>query len=236
MTSTPAPSALPPFREAFVLPALFLTVAFAGGFRLSPEGAVQLLPPSLMTLVLAVLLLGVMARSRLLFPELLVGEERTALENACGGAVLLALFLGSAQLFNCLTPDAGLLRVLVVVFFFFLLWNTMAAQPDRLRLLRSLLVVFGGAFILKYVMLAALYEPEGGMLKRVLTTVLEGVSLGSLEHRPDAPAVGYVAFFSIGLYFIGLVMLPRPRVTALAVRRVPAEADDEAIAVEAGSS
>ena len=214
-----------PFREAFVLPALFLTVAFAGGFRLSPEGAVQLLPPSLMTLVLAVLLLGVMARSGLLQPQLLVDEERTPLENACGGAVLLSLFLGSAQLFNCLTPDAGLLRVLVVVFFFFLLWNTMAAQPDRMRLLRSLLVVFGGAFIVKYVVLAALYEPEGGMLKRVLTALLEGVSLGSLEHHPDAPAVGYVAFFAIGLFFIGLVMLPRPRVTALAAP--PAAVPDE---------
>jgi hypothetical protein len=183
-----------------------------------------------MTLVLAVLLLGVMARSRLLHPELLVGEERTPLENACGVAVLLSLFLGSAQLFNCLTPDAGLLRVLVVVFFFFLLWNTMAALPDRVRLLRSLLVVFGGAFILKYVALAALYEPQGGMLKRVLTTLLEGVSLGSIEHRPDAPAVGYVAFFSIGLYFIGLVMLPRPRMVALATRRVPSAAGEEVAA------
>ena len=228
MTSPAAPPVLPPFREAFVLPALFLTVAFAGGFRLSPQGAVQLLPPSLMTLVLAVLLLGVMARSGLLQPQLLVAEERTPLENACGGAVLLGLFLGSAQLFNCLTPDAGLLRVLVVLFFFLLLWNTMAAQPDRLRLLRSLLVVFGGAFILKYVMLSALYEPEGGMLKRVLTALLEGVSLGSLEHHPDAPAVGYVAFFSIGLFFIGLVMLPRQRVTALAVRPVPADDEEDA--------
>jgi hypothetical protein len=230
VTPPPAPAPLPPFREAFVLPAVFLTVAFAGGFRLSPEGAVQLLPPSLMTLVLAVLLLGVMARSRLLHPELLVAEERTPLENTCGGVVLLSLFLGSAQLFNCLTPDAGFLRVLVVVFFFFLLWNTMAALPDRVRLLRSLLVVFGGAFILKYVALAALYEPQGGMLKRVLTALLEGVSLGSIEHHPDAPAVGYVAFFSIGLYFIGLVMLPRPRpAAALATRRATAGEEGEVI-------
>lgn len=233
MAATPPPGTLPPFREAFVLPALFLSVAFAGGFRLSPEGAVQLLPPSLMMLVLGVLLLGVMVRSGLLHPELLVGEERTPLENASGGAVLLSLLLGGAQLFSCLTPDAGLLRVLVVVFFLFLLWNTMAARPDRIRLLRSLLVVFGGVFILKYVALAALYEPQGGMLKRVLTALLEGVSLGALEHHPDAPAVGYVAFFSIGLFFAGLVMLPRPRRTALALRRVAADEDrDDEITIE----
>jgi hypothetical protein len=233
--SAPAsvPGALPPFREAFVLPAMFLTVAFVAGFRMSPQGVLQLVPPSLITLVLSVLLLGVMARSGLLQPELLVGEERTPLENTCGGAVLLSLFLANAQLFNCLTPATGLLRALVVLFFVFLLFNTLAAQPDRVRLLRSLLVVFGGIFVLKFVVLAALYEPEGGMLKRVLTAMLEGVSLGSLEHTPDAPAVGYVAFFSIGLYFIGLVMLPRPRVTTLALRRVaPPGPDDDLVTVE----
>ncbi len=231
----------PPFREAFVLPAIFITVAFAAGFRLGTDGAVRLLPPSLMTLVLGVLLLGVMARSGLLLPRLLVSEERTPMENACGAAVLLSLFLAGAQLFSCLTPDTGLLRVLVMLLFLLLLSNTLAAMPDHLRLLRSLLVVFGGAFVLKYVLLAALYEPQGGLLKRVLTAVLEGVSLGGIEHTPDAPAVGYVAFVCIALFFVGLVMLPRPRVTSVALRRGRADGrgdhtaddDEDPLTVEA---
>ena len=46
---------LPAAREAFVLPALFLTVAGAGGLRISPVGGgLSFVPPPLITLVLAV--------------------------------------------------------------------------------------------------------------------------------------------------------------------------------------
>src|SRR5260370_483434 len=85
-----------------------------------------------------------------------VGDHRTGLENANGVGVLLSLFAASAQLFTCLPPDAGVLRLIVNLFFLFLLWNTLAAQPDRTRLLRSLLVVFGWAYVVRYVALAAL--------------------------------------------------------------------------------
>ena len=99
--------AFPPAREAFVLPALFLTVAGAGGLRVSLDGgAMSFVPPPLITLVLAVLLLGVMARAGLLVPSGLLGDHRTGLENANGVVVLLSLFAASAQLFTCLTPDA----------------------------------------------------------------------------------------------------------------------------------
>ena len=50
-----------PLREAIVLPVIFLTVALLGGFRAATT--VKLVPPSLTALVLAVLLLGLLARS-----------------------------------------------------------------------------------------------------------------------------------------------------------------------------
>jgi hypothetical protein len=207
---------LPAAREAFVLPALFLTVAGAGGLRIAPAGVgMSFVPPPLITLVLAVLLLGVMARAGLLIPNGLVGDHRTGLENASGAVVLLTLFAASAQLFTCLTPDAGMLRLVFNLFFLFLLWNTLAAQPDRTRLLRSLLVVFGWAYVVRYVALAALADPQAGWTRRLLTVLLEGAAVSG---EPTAPLAGYVAFATLALYMIGLVLLPhRPSATTVAL-------------------
>ena len=69
-------------------------------------------------------------------------------------------------------------------------------------------MVFGGAFVLKFVVLAALYEPQGGLLRRVMLTLLEGVSLGTLGFVPDGAATGYLAFVTLGLYFVALVHAP----------------------------
>src|SRR5262249_13163379 len=146
---------------SFVLPLSFLTVAGAGGLRLAPTGgALSFVPPPLIALVLAVLLMGAMVRAGLLVPAALLGDERTGLENLSGAVVVLTLFLASAQLFTCLTPDSGVLRLVFNLFFLLLLWTTLAAQPDRVRLLRSLLVVFGWAYVVRYVALAALADPE----------------------------------------------------------------------------
>ena len=46
-----------------------------------------------------------------------------------GAVVLLSLFAASAQLFACLAPDAGILRLIYNLFILFLLWNTLAARP-----------------------------------------------------------------------------------------------------------
>jgi hypothetical protein len=181
--------------------------------------AMSFVPPPLITLVLAVLLVGVMVRAGLLVPSALLGDQRTGLENASGAVVVLTLFAASAQLFTCLTPDVGVLRLLFNLFFLFLLWNTLAAQPDRVRLLRSLLVVFGWAYVVRYVALASLADPQGGWTRRLLNVLLEGASAGGLEGEATAPLAGYVAFATVALYMIGLALLPhgpRPPGEALA--------------------
>jgi hypothetical protein len=203
-------------RESFTLPLLFLSVAAAGGFRVPIGGmGMQFLPPPVMALVLAVLLMGVMVRAGLLVPAALVGDERSGFENASGAVVLAALFLASAQVIQCLAPESGLLHVIYYTFITVLLWNTLAAAPDRPRLLHSLFVIFGSAFLLKYVALASLYDPEGGVMRRLVTTLLEGVALGTLQNVPFAPVTGYVAFFVVLVYLVALTLLPRPRTTAL---------------------
>ena len=100
-----------------------------------------------------------------------------------------------------MTPRPGLLAFMLTIVFALLLWNTLAVEPDRRQLLRSLLVLFGGAFVVKFVVLAAIYEPQGGLLRRVLLTLLEGVALGTLGFVPDGAATGYLAFVTLGLFF-----------------------------------
>jgi hypothetical protein len=202
------PRDLPVGREAVTLPLLLLTVAGAGGLRVDAAGKLALVPPSLMALVLGVLLIATLVRAGALDPLRLVGERRSALENVSGAIVLVSLLLASAQMFMLLTPPTGLLGFIFTAFFVLLLWNTMAVSPDRRQLLRSLAVVFGGAFVLKFIVLAAAYDAGGGLLHRVILTMLEGVSLGALGFVPDGTATGYVAFILLGLFFVGLILLP----------------------------
>ncbi len=56
-------------------------------------------------------------------------------------------------------------------------------------------------------LLASLYSPEGGWLKRVAGTLIQGVSLGTLDTPNFAPATGYISFFTLILYITGLVLL-----------------------------
>jgi hypothetical protein len=211
-------------REAIVLPAIFLTVALGGGFRMAASapgssGPLVFLVPSLMALVLSLLLVGVLFRSGALVPDALMHATRPALGNISGVLVLASLFAAGAQVFNTITPEAGLLQFIFNVFFLLLLWNTMAARPDRRRLLHSLVVVFGGAFLLKYVVLGALYDPQGGATKRVLMALLEGVTLGGLTYQSPAPVTGYVAFFTVLLFLAGLILLPQDLLRTRAARR-----------------
>ena len=112
----------------------------------------------------------------------------------------MALLLATAQMFMLLTPATGLLGFVFTAFFVLLLWNTLAVEPDRRQLLRSLAVVFGGAFVLKFIVLAAAYDAGGGLLHRVILTMLEGVSLGALGFVPDGAATGYMAFVLLGVF------------------------------------
>ncbi len=203
-------------REAITLPLIFLTVAFGGGLRVSAVNhQLVFLPPTLMALVLALLLVGALVRTGTLLPDELMDVQRPALANLSGVIVVVTLFAAAAQVFNTTTPETGFLQFIIDIFFVLLMWNTVAARPDRRRMISSLIVILGGAFVIKYVVLDALYDPNGGLTKRVLMTMLEGVTLGGLSYQAPAPATGYVAFFTVLLFLIGVTLLPQrslPRV------------------------
>ena len=73
----------------------------------------------------------------------------------------MSLFAAASQVLGMLTPRSGLPLFFVDVFLFVLLLNTLVAQPDRVRLLRSLAVILGSALVLKFVVLGALSGPSG---------------------------------------------------------------------------
>ena len=135
----------------------------------------------------------------------------SALAKANGLVVIFTLFAATAQAFHLLTPSSGLPLLLFDGFLLVLLINTLVTSPDRVELLRSLMVIFGSGFVLKFVILAALSDPTSGRLKRVLLLLVQGATLGTLTQEPMPPAVGYIAFFTLLLFLIGVWALPATR-------------------------
>jgi len=189
-----------------LLPLLFLTVALLGGLRISADNTFVFVAPPLVTLVLAVLLMLLFVRGRLVEFNRWVASDRPPLTNISHGWMLLTLFFASAQAFNSVLPERGLLHWLFSFFFLWTLWNNQFSSFDARRLLRSLTVLFGTAFVLKHILLASLYSPDGGWLKRVAGALLQGASLGTLDAPAFAPATGYISFFTLALYVAGLLL------------------------------
>lgn len=195
-----------------LLPMIFLTVALLGGLRIDAvTRAFVFVPPPLITLLLSVMLMVLFVRGHLIEIKKWLSNDQPPLVNVSHALTLLALFFGSAQAFNSVLPESGLLYWLFSFFFLWTLWNNQFSSFDPRRLLRSLGVLFGTAFVLKHMFLAALYAPEGGWLKRFANLILEGFTLGTLDSPAFAPATGYISFFTLALYVAGLVLLaPAP--------------------------
>jgi hypothetical protein len=192
-----------------VLPTIFLTVAMLGGVRVGASGgAIAFIAPPLVALILASMLLVLFVRGRAIELGRWLSSELSAGANVSHALTLAALFFASAQAFNSVLPDAGLLRWMLSFFFLWTLWQNQFSTFDARRLLRSLAALFGTAFVVKHMLLASLYAPSGGWLARLAGAALEGVTLGTLGGEPQSPATGYVSFFTLALYVAGLALLP----------------------------
>lgn len=196
-------------REAVLLPIVFLTVTLLAGVQLGP--GVALVPPSLFALVLGTMLLAALVRSGALAPDYLLHGSRSVLANANGMTVLASLFAAASQILGMLTPRSGLPLFFVDVFLFVLLLNTLVAQPDRVRLLRSLAVILGSALVLKFVVLAGLSGPATSRTARVLAALFDAATFGTITQEPQAPGAGYLAFFAVALFLAGVSALPAAR-------------------------
>ena len=189
-----------------LLPTIFLTVALLGGVRVEAESrALLFVPPPLVTLILAAMLLALFARGGAVRVGSWLSADNGAVENVSHALTLGALFFASAQAFNSVLPDAGLPRLVLAFFFLWTLWQNQFSAFDARRLLRSLAALFGTAFVVKHLLLASLGDPAGGWLRRLTAAALEGFALGGPAY---AASTGYVSFFALALYVGGLFLLP----------------------------
>lgn len=190
-----------------LLPLLFLTVALLGGLRVGAETRTFIfVAPPLVTLLLAILLMLLFVRGGLVRFQQWVGSDLPPLTNVSHIWLFVTVFFASAQAFNSVLPERGLFHWLFSFFFLWTLWNNQFSSFDARRLLRSLAILFGTAFVLKHLLLSSLYSPQDGWLKRAAGTLLQG-ALGSLDTPSFAPATGYIAFFTLILYVGGLIIL-----------------------------
>lgn len=206
-----------------VLPTLLLSAGLLGGLRIDGQTRQFIfIAPPLVTLLLAILLMSLFLRVGAIELRHWLTIEQPMMTNVSHLLTLIALFFASAQAFNSVLPENGLLHWMFSVFFLWTLWTNQFSIFDPRRLLRSLLVLFGTAFVLKHLVVAGLYAPEGGWLRRLTSTLLQGIAI---DVPTFAPATGYISFFALALYVGGLLLITpipvRPRtstINELAVR------------------
>jgi hypothetical protein len=195
-----------------LLPMIFLAVALLGGLRVDYETKIFVfVPPPLITLILSLMLMTLCVRGGAIELREWVKSEQPALTNVSHVLTLLTVFFASAQAFNSVLPERGLVFWLFSFFFLWTLWNNQFSNFDARKLLRSLAVLFGTAFFLKHMFLASLFSPEGGWAKKIAGFLLEVGTLGTIDYQVFAPATGYISFFTLVLYVTGLILLsPTP--------------------------
>jgi len=156
--------------------------------------------------VLAVLLMLLFVRGDLIELRSWLASHHPPLRNVSHIWLLLTLFSRRRRR-QFSSAGTWLITLALLILFLWTLWNNQFSSFDARRLLRSLVVLFGTAFVLKHMLLASLYSPDGGWLKRLTGALVQGVSLGTLDAPMFAPATGYISFFTLGLYIAGLVLM-----------------------------
>ena len=203
-----------------VLPTILLTVGLLGGLRIDAQtGKFIFIAPPLVTLVLAILLGSLFVRAGAIDLHRWLAIEQPTLTNVSHLLTLMALFFASAQAFNSVLPESGLLHWMFSFFFLWTLWTNQFSAFDARRLLKSLIVLFGTAFVLKHLFVSGLNAPAGGWFRRLASALLQGIAI---DIPAFAPVTGYVSFFALVLYVGGLLLLaPIPvRPAASAVNKL----------------
>jgi hypothetical protein len=206
-----SPTGPNPVVVYLLLPAIFLLVTLLGGLRLAAaDNAFIFLKPPLIALVFASVLMVLYFRSSLLLVGGWFSDRSSTLQNIANAGVLLSMFAASTQLFNSLLPEKGLPFWIVGFCFFWTLWNNLFADFDTKKLLRSLGALFGLAFVVKYLVLANLTASgDTSLLQRIFENPAKEAFTWMLDLPRYSAGTGYIQFFTLALYLIGLFITPR---------------------------
>ena len=194
------------------LPVLFVLVTLLGGFLLAAnDNSFVFLVPPLICLVLAAVLMLLMFRSRLMSIDGWLSYDGSALEKAANTAILVTVFTATVQVLNSLIPESGLPFLVIAFCFFWTLWNNLFAEFDTKRMLRSVAALFGLAFVVKYLVLANLTSSptDAGWLQRIWENPGKEAFTWLLDLPRYSAGTGYIQFFTLALYLIGLYLTPR---------------------------
>lgn len=206
----PIPQNQKSYLQYIFLPLIFLTVSLLGGLRLNAaDSAFIFLKPPLVCLIFAVILLVLFSRAQLIKLEGWFSEDFTTLKNIANGAVLITLFFASTQIFNSVLPERGLPFWIIAFCFFWTLWNNLFADFDTKKLLKSLGAMFGLAFVVKYLLLASLItSTDESWWQNILTNMTKDTFTWILDLPKFAAGTGYLQFFALVFFLIGLFLLP----------------------------
>ena len=194
-----------------LLPVIFLLVTLLGGLRLaSTDNAFIFLKPPLVCLVLAALLLVSVARSQLISVGGWLSRDRPPLEMCANSAILLTLFTATVQVLNSLLPEQGLPFWVIGFCFFWTLWNNLFAEFETKKMIRSFAALFGLAFVTKYLVLANLTSTsDASWLRRMIEDPTKETVTWLLDLPRFSAGTGYIQFFTLVFYLIGLYLIPR---------------------------
>lgn len=184
-------------RRMKVLLSILFAVGILGGLRIG-ESEIWLAPP-LGTLVLAAMILGALDRHGAIAVKRLLYPARSAID-LYGLLVILIIVFASAQAVHVTIPTGSLRSLFYLLFFLSLLaLNTRLVAADHARMLWILVVTFGAAFTVNFVVLPAI---TFGGVRQWLCRILPGC-------QPQHPSTGYLTFFTLLLYLTALAGLAR---------------------------
>ena len=197
------------YRNYLLTPFIFLIVTLLGGLRLdAATEAFLFLKPALVCLIFAAILLVLFFRAGLIKLGGWFSETFSTVKNIANAAVLFTLFTASVQIFNSLLPERGLPFWIIALLFFWTLWNNLFSVFDAKKLLQSLGGLFGLAFVVKYLILSSLsFTDDPTWTQKILEGVVKEASFGLIDLPKFSAGTGYLQFFALVLYLIGLFLL-----------------------------
>ena len=198
------------YLRYLILPMIFVTVALLGGLRIAGEdSAFVFFRPALVCLIFAAILLFLFAKAGVMKLDGWFSVAYPPLKNVANGFVIASVFAAATQVFNSLLPEQGLPFWIVAFCFFWTLWNNLFADFDTRKLFRSLGGLFGLAFVAKYLVLANLTAPAGRTWFEAITENPGQEAITRLLDLPRyAGSTGYIQFFAVGLFLLGLYLFP----------------------------
>jgi hypothetical protein len=205
----------PKAKDLFIYilaPFMFLTVALMGGMRFAVgSNDLRFFAPQLVAVILAAFVMILFVRGGLLELNRYAGEHLGVTENISGVIRLVTIYFATVQIFNSVTPEKGLLNFCFNLFYFLIFFNNLFVVFNPVRLAKSLAIVLGASFALKYLILADLFAPSESWAKYMLQKLMQTATLGALDYEVFAPGTGYLSFAALALYILGLYLIA-PRV------------------------